>query len=1121
MVLSDNFDEDSGSETELLVLSSGSSINRQYSGEDFSFRNRRKPKRTLDIKNWFCGCWCWAWRKWCAPREHKSRTVYIGNRYAGDDKKKKNLIKNEIRNQKYNLFTFLPLVLFEQFRFFLNLYFLIMALSQFIPDVRIGYLYTYWGPLGFVLAVTLFREAIDDFRRHQRDREVNSQKYRRLVNSSQTFELVPSSKLKLGDIIIVEKDERVPADLVLLRTSDKSGAVFVRTDQLDGETDWKLRLAVPATQKLSCDADLLNFEASLFVEKPQIDIHSFIGTFSKQEGSEEESLDLQNTLWANTVVAAGTATGIVVYTGCETRSVMNNSQPRSKIGLLDIEINGLTKVLFCAVIALSFVMMCLKGFSGPWYRYMFRFVLLFSYIIPISLRVNLDMGKAFYSWQIQNDPEIKGTVVRSTTIPEELGRISYLLTDKTGTLTCNDMVFKKIHLGTVAYGSDSFELVASTIQGLSSTIHQTEPTQTQPGSVFSTNVMRRPEGWRVWEAVRALALCHNVTPVYDEDAPEQSASVDINSERTYQAASPDEIALVKWTEQIGLVLINRDLSTITLQLNNSDNKFGKSMQENDSINTNVTSLSNSSISGSTASLSSGGGILKFQILQVFPFTSESKRMGIIVKDMTSGEITFYLKGADVVMTSIVQYNDWLSEESGNMAREGLRTLVVAKKVLTEDQYHDFETKHNAARLSVTDRIARVTAVVESLERELELLCLTGVEDRLQDRVRPTLELLRNAGVKIWMLTGDKLETATCIAKSSHLVGRSQGLHVLKSVKTRTDAHLELNQFRRKQDCALVVSGDSMEMCLQYYQHEFMELATSCPAVVCCRCSPTQKAQVVQLIQKHTGKRTCAVGDGGNDVSMIQQADAGIGIEGREGKQASLAGDFSIPQFSVIAKLLLVHGRRSYKRSATLSQFVIHRGLIISTMQAIFSAVFYLSSVSLYQGFLMVGYATIYTMFPVFSLVLDQDISETIALTYPELYKELSKGRSLSYKTFFMWVLISLCQGGVIMYGALILFEDEFIHIVAISFTALVLTELIMVALTIRTWHRLMVLAEIFSLLLYLISLFFFREYFDWDLIWSKEFLMKVSIITLVSCLPLYVLKFLRKKFSPPSYSKLS
>lgn len=187
---------------------------------------------------------------------------------------------------------------------------------------------------------------------------------------------------------------------------------------------------------------------------------------------------------------------------------------------------------------------------------------------------------------------------------------------------------------------------------------------------------------------------------------------------------------------------------------------------------------------------------------------------------------------------------------------------------------------------------------------------------------------------------------------------------MKKVVTRTDAHLELNAFRRRSDCALIISGESLDICLSYYEPEFMELATAAPAVVCCRCSPTQKAQVVQLIQKHTGKRTAAVGDGGNDVSMIQQADAGIGIEGREGKQASLAGDFSIPQFSHLARLLLVHGRRSYKRSASLSQFIVHRGLIISTMQAVFSSVFYLSSVALYQGLLMVGYGTVYTMFPV-------------------------------------------------------------------------------------------------------------------------------------------------------------
>ena len=311
---------------------------------------------------------------------------------------------------------------------------------------------------------------------------------------------------------------------------------------------------------------------------------------------------------------------------------------------------------------------------------------------------------------------------------------------------------------------------------------------------------------------------------------------------------------------------------------------------------------------------------------------------------------------------------------------------------------------------MVNRSAQVAAVVESLERDMELLCVTGVEDMLQDNVRNTLEQLRNAGLKVWMLTGDKLETATCIAKSSKLVSKTQNIHIFKNVTGRIEAHQELNAFRRKQDTALVINGKSLEVCLDYYEHEFMELVTNSPAVVCYRCSPEQKAQVVRLIQQHTGKRCAAIGDGGNDVSMIQAASAGIGLVGKEGKQASLAADFSLTQFAHVARLLLVHGRNSYKRSASLSQFVIHRGLIITTMQAIFSAVFYFSSVSLYQGFLMVGYATVYTMFPVFSLVLDIDIPGKIALTYPELYKDLAKGRSLSYKTFFTWCLISIYQG---------------------------------------------------------------------------------------------------------------
>ncbi|XP_036060305.1 probable phospholipid-transporting ATPase IIB isoform X1 [Onychomys torridus] len=1076
-----------------------------------------RRKRGLE---WFvCGGWkflCTSCCDWLInvcqrKKELKARTVWLGCPEKCEEKHP----RNSIKNQKYNVFTFIPGVLYEQFKFFLNLYFLVVSCSQFVPALKIGYLYTYWAPLGFVLAVTIAREAIDEFRRFQRDKEMNSQLYSKLTVRGKVQ--VKSSDIQVGDLIIVEKNQRIPSDMVFLRTSEKAGSCFIRTDQLDGETDWKLKVAVSCTQRLPALGDLFSISAYVYAQKPQLDIHSFEGTFTREDSDPpiHESLSIENTLWASTIVASGTVIGVVIYTGKETRSVMNTSNPKNKVGLLDLELNQLTKALFLALVVLSVVMVTLQGFAGPWYRNLFRFLLLFSYIIPISLRVNLDMGKAAYGWMIMKDENIPGTVVRTSTIPEELGRLVYLLTDKTGTLTQNEMVFKRLHLGTVSYGTDTMDEIQSHVFNSYLQVHS-QASGHNPSSAplrrsqSSTPKVKKSVSSRIHEAVKAIALCHNVTPVYEARAGVTGetefaeADQDFSDEnRTYQASSPDEVALVRWTESVGLTLVSRDLASMQLK-------------------------------------TPSGQVLTYCILQMFPFTSESKRMGIIVRDESTAEITFYMKGADVAMSTIVQYNDWLEEECGNMAREGLRTLVVAKRTLTEEQYQDFESRYSQAKLSIHDRTLKVAAVVESLEREMELLCLTGVEDQLQADVRPTLEMLRNAGIKIWMLTGDKLETATCIAKSSHLVSRTQDIHIFRPVTNRGEAHLELNAFRRKHDCALVISGDSLEwshntvsqVCLRYYEHELVELACQCPAVVCCRCSPTQKAHIVTLLRQHTRKRTCAIGDGGNDVSMIQAADCGIGIEGKEGKQASLAADFSITQFRHIGRLLMVHGRNSYKRSAALGQFVMHRGLIISTMQAVFSSVFYFASVPLYQGFLMVGYATIYTMFPVFSLVLDQDVKPEMAILYPELYKDLTKGRSLSFKTFLIWVLISIYQGGILMYGALVLFEAEFVHVVAISFTALILTELLMVALTIRTWHWLMVVAEFLSLGCYVASLAFLNEYFgigrvsfgaflDVAFITTVTFLWKVSAITVVSCLPLYVLKYLKRKLSPPSYSKLS
>lgn len=308
-----------------------------------------------------------------------------------------------------------------------------------------------------------------------------------------------------------------------------------------------------------------------------------------------------------------------------------------------------------------------------------------------------------------------------------------------------------------------------------------------------------------------------------------------------------------------------------------------------------------------------------------------------IPDLDSSEIWFYQKGADTVMGSIVAANDWLDEETANMAREGLRTLVVGRKRLSSSQYREFSSKYQEASIAINGRESNMQSVVSQyLEHDLELLGVTGVEDKLQRDVKPSLELLRNAGIKIWMLTGDKVETARCVAVSSKLVARGQYIYTIAKLKGRAAAQDHLDFLRSKTDSCLLIDGESLSMFLTHFSVEFVSVAVHLPAVVACRCSPTQKAEVAKLIKEYTKKRVCCIGDGGNDVSMIQAADVGVGIVGKEGRQASLAADFSIEQFHHLTKLLVWHGRNSYKRSAKLAQFVIHRGLIIAVCQTMYS-----------------------------------------------------------------------------------------------------------------------------------------------------------------------------------------
>ena len=1167
--------------------------------------------------------------RWKGSRTESSRNIAIGQ-YPPP-----RFPPNAVSNAKYTAWSFLPRTLYNEFSFFFNMYFLLVALSQIIRSLRIGYLSTYIAPLAFVLAITLGKEALDDIARRRRDAEANKEeftvlrlrdksqlnphkgkqkerqrlpprashgrpqtsKYSRLDAIKEEEEIVggnepamdsgiavdeiqiKSRDLKVGDVVKLGKDRRVPADLVILKSysgdssitypeaspinvastvsdgpsgqtletpltpatsvagtnveqrppahsanppvdTDGVGEAFIRTDQLDGETDWKLRLASPLTQSLD-PSDFTRLK--IIAGKPDRNVNEFIGTVELNQKSKtftrsqadsgpeiiSSPLTIDNTAWANTVLASNAIVfAVVVYTGAQTRQALSTSPSRSKSGLLEREINNLTKILCALTLTLSVVLVAIRGAEGrpgqQWYVAVLRFLVLFSTIVPISLRVNLDMGKTVYARFIERDQGIPETVVRTSTIPEELGRIEYLLSDKTGTLTQNEMDLKKIHVGTVSYANEAMDEVRTYVRqvfSVGASLDATQstslvtPSSSHPhatGGAYNTR-SRREIGSRVRDLVLALALCHNVTPSSEE--------IDGQTITTYQASSPDEIAIVRWAESVGLRLLHRDRKSITLQ-----------------------------------SVDTARVMVRVRILEVFPFTSTGKRMGIVLQFFKGEESTlsamdspdevwFYQKGADTVMSSIVAANDWLDEETANMAREGLRTLVVGRKKLSTQQYEDFAARYKQASLSLQDRDSHMAqAIKDHLEHNLELLGVTGVEDKLQRDVKPSLELLRNAGIKIWMLTGDKVETARCVAVSAKLVSRTQYIHTITHLASApgSSAALDaLSLLRSKPDStALLIDGDSLSHFLTHHRSDFISVAVQLPAVIACRCSPTQKADIAYLIRQHTNKRVACIGDGGNDVSMIQAADVGVGIVGKEGRQASLAADFSITSFHHLTKLLVWHGRNSYKRSAKLAQFVIHRGLIISVCQTFYSIATELQPHALYLDWLLVGYATVYTMAPVFSLVLDKDVDEGLANLYPELYKELTTGKSLSYRTFFVWVAISIYQGAIIQGCSQILVDRDSPRMVSVSFTVLVINELIMVAFEIVTWHWIMYVSILGTALIYVGSIPFLGGYFDLQYMWSLAFAWRVAAISALSLIPPYCIKLLRRTLKPPNYRKV-
>jgi phospholipid-translocating ATPase len=333
------------------------------------------------------------WQSCCGGgTDEDVRVMYL----SGETSPKK-FTNNKINNQKYNIFNFVFKVLYNEFKFFFNLFFLLIALSQFIDALRVGFLFTYVAPLVIVILITMIKEAFDDFARFRRDKAINLAKYQ--VFEKGVWKDKYAQNLKVGNLVKVNQNERIPADLICCYTTEQKGTIFLRTDQLDGETDWKLRRAINFIQNRGNPDNISSLMGEIVANPPNNKIYDFQGYYENRGNNIKEPLNLEHTLWNNTVLASsGFIIGMVVYTGKQTRSAMNSKSPSSKVGRVDSEINRLSKILFIMMVMFAGTIIILDGIRGKFYIKFFRFLLLLSSIIPISLRVNLDLAKVWYSY---------------------------------------------------------------------------------------------------------------------------------------------------------------------------------------------------------------------------------------------------------------------------------------------------------------------------------------------------------------------------------------------------------------------------------------------------------------------------------------------------------------------------------------------------------------------------------------------------------------------------------------------------------------------------------------------------------------------------------------------------
>lgn len=952
------------------------------------------------------------------------RIIHLNNPPANSANKYAN---NYISTTKYNAVTFLPKFLFEQFSKFANIFFLFTAALQQIPNLSPTNQYTTIGPLILVLLVSAGKELVEDYRRRQGDKALNNSRARVLRGSS--FEETKWVNVCVGDIVRVESEEPFPADLVLLASSEPEGLCYVETANLDGETNLKIKQAIPETSTMVSSSELSRLGGRVRSEQPNSSLYTYEATLTLQAGGGEKELPLtpeqlllrgatlRNTPWVH---------GVVVFTGHETKLMRNATAAPIKRTKVERQLNMQVLVLIGILLVLSIICTIgdlisrkVRGSSlsyleldptttvgevvRTFLKDMVTYWVLFSALVPISLFVTLEMVKYWHGILINDDLDIyydktdTPANCRTSSLVEELGMVEYVFSDKTGTLTCNMMEFKECSIAGIQYADDVAEDRRATVQdGVEVGVHEF--------SQLKQNLKTHESAPAIHHFLALLATCHTVIPERDEGKRGQIK---------YQAASPDEGALVQGAKDLGYMFTARNPRLVIIEVE--------------------------------------GKQLEYQLLAVLEFNSTRKRMSAIFR-CPDGKIRCYCKGADTVILERLHQNNPHVEVTlrhlEDYASEGLRTLCLAMREVPDREFDEWYQIFDQAQTTVSgNRSEEIDKAAELIEKDLYLLGATAIEDKLQDGVPETIHTLQQAGIKVWVLTGDRQETAINIGMSCKLLSEDMMLLIVNEETpdaTRDNLQKKLDAIRTQADgtietdsLALVIDGKSLTYALERDMEKlFLDLAVMCKAVICCRVSPLQKALVVKLVKKYKKDSvSLAIGDGANDVSMIQAAHIGVGISGVEGLQAARSADVAIAQFRFLRKLLLVHGAWSYHRTSKtilysfyknitlyLTQFwVSHFSLsgpfcrLLTKDQYTFQNVF--SGEVIYESWTLSFYNIFYTVLPPLAMgILDQFISARLLDRYPQLYSIGQNNTFFCVRTFASWIANAVYHSLILYIG---------------------------------------------------------------------------------------------------------